>query len=179
LAGVAAKILPRPVTLCHLATSQPKKEWPLAHWAELYRRAVAAGHELVFCTGVAPREQALLENFKQQVPGAPVLPIIADLPTFLAVLKGARLFISGDTGPLHFAAGLGVPTIGLFGPSPAGEWAPLGSQHRALQAENCACGSDTSVCLSAIPCMAAIAPEAVLRLLPEPDTSLTTNAGST
>lgn len=85
------------------------------------------------------------------------------------------MFISGDTGPLHFAAGLGVPTIGLFGLSPAGKWAPQGSQHRLLQADNCTCGGDTSVCLSASPCMVAISPEAVLRLVldgsaPAPDT---------
>jgi ADP-heptose:LPS heptosyltransferase len=150
-----------------VATSQPKKEWPLAHWAELYRHAGAAGQELVFSTGTTLREQALLGDLKQRLPGVPVLPTIPDLPTFLAVLKRARLFISGDTGPLHFAAGLGVPTIGLFGPSPADKWAPLGKPHRALQADNCTCGADTSICLSASPCMAAISPLAVLRLLLE------------
>ena len=165
LAKVAEQLLPRPVILCHLATSQPKKEWPLAHWAELYRRAAAAGQEVVFSTGITAREQALLEDLKQRLPGVPVLPVFPDLPTFLAVLKRARLFIGGDTGPLHFAAGLGVPTIGLFGPSPAAKWAPLGAEHRALQGENCTCDTHTSVCLSEAPCMATLSPEAVLRLV--------------
>jgi len=167
LAKAAEQLLPRAAILCHLATSQPKKEWPLAHWAELYRRATAAGQELVFSTGITPREQALLEDLKQRLPGVPTLPLLPDLPTFLAVLKRARLFVSGDTGPLHLAAGLGVPTIGLFGPSPACKWAPLGKQHRALQADKCSCGTDTSVCLSATPCMAAVSPEAVLGLVLE------------
>lgn len=167
LAKAAEQLLPRPAILCHVATSQPKKEWPVAQWVELYRRAVAAGLELVFSTGITPREQALLEDLKQRLPGVTALPVLPDLPTFLAVLKRARLFISGDTGPLHFAAGLGVPTIGLFGPSSAGKWAPLGTQHRALQADRCSCGADTPVCLSATPCMAALAPEAVLRLVLE------------
>jgi heptosyltransferase III len=166
LIKVAAQFLPRPAILCHLATSQPKKEWPLSHWAELYRQATAAaGHELVFATGISPREQTLLADLKQQLPGVPSIPVLPDLPTFLAVLQRAKLFISGDTGPLHLAAGLGVPTIGLFGPSPANKWAPLGKQHQALQAEKCSCITDTSVCLSASPCMAAISPAAVLRLL--------------
>ena len=165
LAKVAEQLLPRPAILCHLATSQPKKEWPLAHWAELYRRATAAGQELVFSTGISPRERALLEDLRKQLPDVPALPALPDLPTFLAVLKRARMFISGDTGPLHFAAGLGVPTIGLFGPSEASKWAPLGELHRALQADRCSCSGETSVCLSVSPCMAAISPEAVLRLL--------------
>jgi ADP-heptose:LPS heptosyltransferase len=167
LAQVAAELLPHPAILCHLATSQPKKEWPLEHWSELYRRLAAAGQDLVFSTGVTPREQALLADLKRRLPGVPALPVIPDLPTFLAVLKRARLFISGDTGPLHFAAGLGVPTIGLFGPSPAGKWAPLGPGHRVLQTDTCTCGGDTAVCLSAKPCMAAIPPEAVVRLVLE------------
>ncbi len=165
LAKAAEQLLPRPAILCHLTTSQPKKEWPLGHWAEFYQRAAAAGLEMAFSTGITPREQALLEDLKQQLPGVRTVPVITDLPTFLAMLKRARLFISGDTGPLHFAAGLGVPTIGLFGPSPADKWAPLGHEHRALQADRCACGVDTSVCLSASPCMSAISPEAVLRLV--------------
>lgn len=164
LAKVAEQILPRPAILCHLATSQPKKEWPLAHWAELYRRATAAGQELVFSTGITPRERALLEDLKLRLPGVPTLPVLPDLATFLAVLKRARLFISGDTGPLHVAAGLGVPTIGLFGPSLASKWAPLGKPHRALQADKCGCVTDTSVCLSATSCMASVSPAAVLKL---------------
>jgi len=167
LAVAAGQLLPRPGILCHLATSQPKKEWPLAHWVEFYRRAAAAGHEVVFSTGTTPREQALLEDLKKLLPDAPVLPALPDLATFLAVLKRARLFVSGDTGPLHFAAGLGVPTISLFGPSSASKWAPSGKRHRALQAGNCSCNTQTAVCLSASPCMAAISPETVFRLVSE------------
>jgi len=166
-AGLAARLLPRPVILCHLATSQPKKEWPLTHWIEFYRRATANSHTLVFSTGASPRERALLDNLKKLLPEAPTLPAVPDLATFLAVLQRAQLFISGDTGPLHFAAGLNVPTISLFGPSASTQWAPLGSQHRALQGGQCTCGSTTQGCFSASHCMAAISPAAVLELLPE------------
>jgi len=101
------------------------------------------------------------------LPEAPTLPPIPDLATFLAVLQRAQLFISGDTGPLHFAAGLKVPTISLFGPSASSQWAPLGRQHRALQGSQCTCGSTTQGCFSSSHCMAAISPAAVLELLPD------------
>src|SRR5208283_1106132 len=139
--------------------------WPVAHWAAFYQLAAEAGWHLAFTTARGAREQSLMDELKRAAPHAPILPVITDLALFLAVLRRAEAFISGDTGPLHFAAGLGVPTIGLFGPSPADKWAPLGQAHRALQADRCACGVDTSVCLSASPCMAAISPEAVLRLV--------------
>ncbi len=164
-AGLAERMFPHPAILCHVATSQPKKEWPLPHWAKFHCLTVEAGFEPVFGTGVTAREQARLEEFKRLAPQAVCLPPEPELATYLAVLKRARLFVSGDTGPLHFAAGLGVPTVALFGPSRAGQWAPFGAQHRAIQAINCTCGGDTAVCLNASPCMASILPEAVLRLV--------------
>jgi heptosyltransferase-3 len=166
-AVLAARLLPRPVILCHIATSQPKKEWPLNHWVEFYRRATASNHDVMFSTGASPREQSLLDDLKKMLPEAPTLPPIPDLATFLAVLQRAQLFISGDTGPLHFAAGLKVPTIALFGPNSSNQWAPLGRQHRALQGSHCTCGSTTQTCLGSSHCMAAISPAAVLELLPD------------
>ncbi len=166
-AGLAEQLLPRHAILCHIATSQPKKEWPLGHWVEFYRGAWGTGHELVFCAGTAPREQAMLADLRQRLPGVPTLPALPELATFLAVLNRARLFISGDTGPLHFAAGLRVPTIALFGPSSPAQWAPLGPKHRALRGEACSCGGGTAVCLSASHCMASISPQQVLETLQE------------
>jgi ADP-heptose:LPS heptosyltransferase len=43
LEAAAQKILPERKIICHLASSQPKKEWPLTHWAALYQLAAVAG----------------------------------------------------------------------------------------------------------------------------------------
>jgi ADP-heptose:LPS heptosyltransferase len=161
----AAQLLPRPVILCHLASGAVKKEWPLGHWAEFYRLATAAGHEVVFSTGISPRDQAGMADLKKRVPDAPSLSSNPDLALFLAVLKRARLFVGCDTGPLHFAAGLGVPTIALFGPSSISQWAPLGAQHRVLSGAPCRCDGSVGVCQSSNPCMATISPEAVWQLV--------------
>ena len=73
--------------------------------------AAAAGMEMIFGTGVGAREESLLREFKRLAPTAPVLELISELGLYLAVLARAKIFVSGDTGPLHFAAGLGVPTL--------------------------------------------------------------------
>ena len=164
LDAAAQKILPERKIICHLASSQPKKEWPLTHWAALYQLAAAAGLKLIFATGTGAREESLLGNFKRLAPDAPALQPIPDLALFLAVLKRAAGFVSGDTGPLHFAAGLGVPTISLFGPSPPGRWAPVGEQHQVLTGSLCSCGN-VSICQSANHCLAAITPEQVFTCL--------------
>ncbi len=158
----AAKTLPERGIICHLASSQPKKEWPLGHWAALFQKAAAAGFKLIFSTGTGSREQALLEQFRKLAPTAPLLPSLPNLAAFLAVLKRAEMFTSGDTGPLHFAAGLGVPTISLFGATSSTLWAPLGPRHQTLQGNPCSCDGNTGVCLAAQHCLASISPDQVL-----------------
>jgi heptosyltransferase III len=160
LAATAEKILPSGKIICHLASSQSKKEWPLPHWAALHQMAVAAGISLIFSTGIGAREESLLKNFKRLAPAAPVLEPVPDLTLYLAVLQRAKGFVSGDTGPLHFAAGLGVPTLALFGPSSPAQWAPVGVQHRFLTGSSCTCGN-VGVCESPKHCLAAITPEQV------------------
>ncbi|HYA79273.1 MAG TPA: glycosyltransferase family 9 protein, partial [Candidatus Nitrosopolaris sp.] len=124
----AEELLPAGTIVCHIAASQPKKEWPVAHWVVFYQMAAKAGCRLAFTTAKGAREQSLMEELKRSAPQAPILPVIPDLGLFLAVLKQAAVFVSGDTGPLHFAAALSVPTIGLFGPSSPAQWAPLGKR---------------------------------------------------
>jgi lipopolysaccharide heptosyltransferase III len=157
LASEAQKLLAPGKIICHIASSQPKKEWPLPLWAALHRTATAAGVELIFSTGIGAREQTLLRDFKRLAPEAPVLEPVADLALYLAVLRHAGGFVSGDTGPLHFAAGLGVPTLALFGPSSPAQWAPIGAQHRFLTGSSCTCGN-VGVCESTRHCITAITP---------------------
>jgi ADP-heptose:LPS heptosyltransferase len=161
----AASILPHGKIICHVASSQPKKEWPVESWARLHSEAGAAGLELIFTSGVRQREKQILQELKRLVPAAAILDPIPDLRLFLGVLKRARAFVSGDTGPLHFAAGLGVPTVALFGPTSAAHWRPLGESHRALTGAPCECDGTSAVCQSAVHCLSRISPAEVLDCL--------------
>jgi heptosyltransferase III len=159
--ALAAELLPQQTILCHMASSQPNRQWPVRQWAGLYHMATANGRRIVFTTAIGAREQSLTDELKKLVPAATALPPVPDLALFLALLKRAEIFVSGDTGPLHFAAGLGVPTIALFGPSSPARWAPVGTCHRVLTGSLCPCGAGTSICQSANHCLAAITPEQV------------------
>ena len=44
--------------------------------------------------------------------------------------------VGPDTGPLHLAAALGVPTVGLFGPTDPGRNGPYGRHHKSLRPDN-------------------------------------------
>jgi ADP-heptose:LPS heptosyltransferase len=45
------------------------------------------------------------------------------------LLANSRLLVSGDSGILHIAVGVGVPTVSLFGPGIAAKWAPIGDNN--------------------------------------------------
>jgi heptosyltransferase III len=156
-----AMLVPRQTCLCHITTSNQKKQWPLAHWAKLSEIAQAAQVRLMFSAGPAAREQEALAELKKMIPHAATLPAPMSLPIFLVWLKHFQVVISGDTGPLHFAAGLGVHTIGLFGPSSPERWAPLGENNQILRGAACTCPGLVETCIGARHCLAEIVPEQV------------------
>lgn len=158
----AAALLSSGAVLCHLSTSQPKKEWPRERWRDLAALARERGLRLVFSAGVSEREQGDLARLRELAPGIETLPPVPELPLFLAVLERAAAFVGGDTGPLHFAAGLGVPTLALYGPTSVRQWAPLGRRHVVLTGGACACSGHAHVCTSPAPCIDQIAPERVV-----------------
>lgn len=157
----AAQILPQPSIICHMGAGMAKKQWPVPHWAALNQIATAAGLRLTFTPGQNAREHAMVSELKARAPEVSVLPAL-DMALFLAVLKRARALVASDTGPMHLAAGLGVPLIALFGPTLVARWGPLGQRQQILTGGPCHCDPGSHLCHSANHCMAAISPEQVL-----------------
>ena len=59
--------------------------------------------------------------------GAALLSPKTSIADLVALIHGAALMVSGDTGPTHIAAALGTPIVGIYGPtrpSRNGPWAP-------------------------------------------------------
>jgi ADP-heptose:LPS heptosyltransferase len=54
------------------------------------------------------------------------------LPEVAACLARCAVFVGNDSGLMHLAASAGAPTIGLFGPTPAAEYAPAGLRAAAV-----------------------------------------------
>lgn len=63
---------------------------------------------------------------------------------FAALLSTFDLFLCHDSGPMHIAAGVGVPVVALFGSQNSTIWGPVGEKHTVLQTElPCTCLPDT------------------------------------
>ena len=92
------------------------KRWPLAHWRALVDQNIADGFAVVVVGGAADAGlgAALAEGKGRRVLNAAGL---FGLQATGALLQRARALVSGDTGVMHMATGVGTSVLGLFGPT--------------------------------------------------------------
>lgn len=103
------------------------KRWPSGHFAETARRAAAAGWKVAVCG--SQHEAHLGRTIEAAVPGGSAVSFCGatDFGALVGLLSSAKLLISNDSGPLHVAAALGTPVVGLFGPTLARLTGPVAS----------------------------------------------------
>lgn len=118
-----------PLVALHLGVgpSADYRRWPVERFVEL-AAVLAAEHPAVtiLLTGSAS-ERTLIREFQGKFAGRSIDASAAgSLHNTVSLLRKCDLVVSGDTGVMHLAAGLGVPTVGLFGPNTPACWAPVG-----------------------------------------------------
>jgi ADP-heptose:LPS heptosyltransferase len=106
------------------------KIWPPERFVAVFH-ALAAEHpgaRAVIFAGPGAAERALAAPVLAAIPGAIDLVGRLELPQAAACLRRVEIFIGNDSGLMHLAAAGGAPTLGLFGPSRADQYAPAGRQ---------------------------------------------------
>lgn len=138
------------------------KRWPTDRFAVLADRLVTEyGARIVLFWG--PGEEALAEDIIRQMKHLPLCIPAVSLSEMAAFLKQLFLLVSNDSGPMHIAAALGVPTIGLFGPTNPFLQGPYGPSGRTVREESVAClGCNQVTCAIGNICMTGLAPETVM-----------------
>ena len=92
------------------------KCWPPERYGELHRRlARRFGYRGVISFG--PGERALAESLRIAAGEPEPLVLEMNVPQLMAALRRAKLFVGGDSGPLHLAVALGTPVVGIYGPT--------------------------------------------------------------
>jgi len=112
---------------------RPGKRWAVPCFAALAERlATEAGARPLLLWG--PDEAHMAREIWLALPGHDaLLAPPTDLGELAALLRRCRLMIANDTGPLHLAAALGTPCLGLYGPTSAERNGPYGPRCRGLQ----------------------------------------------
>lgn len=114
-----------PVLAIGPAANWPAKTWQLEKFIHLLQTPALQAYRLAVLAAPAERAQVLplLQHFPNAIDLVGVgTPLIA-----AACLERCALFVGNDSGLMHMAAALGVPTIGLFGPTRDDWYRPWGA----------------------------------------------------
>jgi ADP-heptose:LPS heptosyltransferase len=142
-----------PLLVMFAGASIPEKRWAAANFRAVIDDCLGAGLAVAMVGGAADAAANA-----EIAAGRPVLNLAgrASLAETAAIIDRAACVVSGDSGVLHIAAGLGRPTVALFGPSSVAKWAPRGGRHITLLKADCSPCSRygyTPDCPSEVRCM--------------------------
>lgn len=120
------------IALAVAAAYGPAKEWPVARFAALVDRlAERHGAECVLVG--APGEHARCSMVAQASRGGALIAAgETSIGQALALLSLCDGFAGNDSGSMHVAAALGLPTVGIFASTNPHRTGPLGSRTQAL-----------------------------------------------
>lgn len=129
------------------------KRWGLERYASVADQLIEryrAGILLAW----GPGERADVET----IAGAMTHPAFIPPPTTLsqlgAVLKRCGMMLTNDSGPMHIAAAVGTPVLGVYGPTNPVLQGPYGDQHLVVRKETLTClGCNYTSCPIGHPCM--------------------------
>ena len=113
----------------HPGASIAEKRWPI-------ERFEAVARDLVRRPGIKVLAFVEPEGYGYslgQIEG--VIPVRVGLRQMVALLERCGLLICNDSGPMHIAAALGVPTVAVFGSGIDRRFAPLGQLHESVMAD--------------------------------------------
>jgi heptosyltransferase-2 len=140
----------------------PAKRWPPAYFAAVATQRLAEG-ERVLIIG-SPAEMSLAAEIDTLAPGVENLVGKTNLLEMAAVLACADQVLTNDSGPMHIAASLGVPTFAIFGSSSPGFTPPLGPRVFILEKHRLPCRPcfERTCPLKHYACLMDLTPAAVL-----------------
>ncbi len=122
-----------PFAMINPGAGWPSKLWPAGRYAAVARHLSKrwALPSLVVWAGA--EEKALAEQVVAASEGASQMAPATSLRQLASLARQARLFVGADTGPLHIAAAVDTPCVGLYGPWPAERHGPYGQGHIAVE----------------------------------------------
>jgi len=136
---VEARTGARGYVLLNPGAAWPNKRWPPERFGAL-AAALRDGRGINSVVLWGPGEEPLAGLVAASSRGAAAAAPPTRITDVFAIARGARLMISGDTGPLHIAAAVGTPVVALFGPTwpeRNGPWEP--ADEVLSRAEECSC----------------------------------------
>ncbi|MBP3042197.1 glycosyltransferase family 9 protein [Arthrobacter jiangjiafuii] len=140
----AANPAPGAVVL-HVGAAYGSRLWPVERFAAVAAEFSRTGRQVLLTGSASERPRALAVAGRAGLPESSVAAGELDLQAFAAVVAGAALVVSADTGAAHLASAYARPSVVIFGPAPVTEWGPPAGPHIALTDETVRVGDTFAV----------------------------------
>lgn len=119
--------------IINVGAGWPSKLWPADRYAAVASHLGRSFKLPTMVIWAGSEERAMAEQIVAGSGGYAQLSPPTTLTELASLARRAKLFIGSDTGPLHIAAAVGAPCVGLYGPWPAKRHGPYGPKNIALQ----------------------------------------------
>jgi ADP-heptose:LPS heptosyltransferase len=120
----------RKYVVIHPGALQTTKRWEAQRFAKLARALESEGLTIALVGG--PGDESVVAEVAHDVPGATIL-LGQTIPELAEVIRGARLYVGNDSGPMHLASAVGTPIIAVWGSSDSRAWRPWSVPSRVVQ----------------------------------------------
>lgn len=119
----------------HPGAGKPQNVWPAGRFAAVAGMVAAAGGRVLVLHGPAdgPAVRTLRAALAADLQDRILLAPPCSVGVGAALLRRCERFLCNDTGIMHVAGALGVPTLALFGPTDPALWKPPSARVRALR----------------------------------------------
>jgi lipopolysaccharide heptosyltransferase II len=133
-ARVAGGELRKPLVGIHPGATWPAKRWLADRFAGLADRLTSELGARVLVTS-GPDDSDATHSLSSFATMKPIVLPVMSLRRLAAVIALCNVYVSNDAGPMHIAAAVGTPTIGLFGPGEENIWFPYSTSdgHQVLR----------------------------------------------
>ncbi len=156
----------KPIIAIHPTSPVLIKRWPLERFAELADILIKKFDAQILFLGLASEGEIIAEIQSLMKVKSFNIAGRTNLQQLAGVLQSCQLYIGNDSGPMHLAATVGMPVIGLFGPSSPQRFGPHGSNCIAIRKTDCPPCMKESCKLGGGGCITEITVEDVISFLP-------------
>jgi ADP-heptose:LPS heptosyltransferase len=118
-----------PYACVHPGASRSDRRWSLVNFARVADQLVQRGLR-IFITGSAAEKELAQTVVSGMKESADIVAGCTDLGALAALLRGAQIVVSNDTGVGHLAAAVDAPAVVIFTTSDAERWAPQPARRR-------------------------------------------------
>ena len=116
----------------HPGGNYQSQRWPVKRFAAISDHLIT-NYDVNVILFAGQAEKQLLSEFRDYAVKTPIFLCDLSLREFMSTLSHCSLLLCNNSGPLHIATALNIPTVSTMGPTISYHWWPHGKDHIVLR----------------------------------------------